>query len=218
MAGGIGRTFLRLQPEPILFYDRVRIMDPDHFFTPKKFQFTVPVSPENVKLNTSLSNAPSPRTLPRSLSRTSNDEDRRLGGNSQEGLVKVKKLLIQRTSSSEGRKAPSKPVDWEWEYAQEQVGAYDIDSRRARIEKYREKRKSLTFRKVRYSARSNICQKRERVGGRFVKTNQIIRADSQALMHPDTVQRPAKQPKRAAETTDLETVAELMIGLSKSMS
>jgi len=207
------------------------------FSTPKKKFANAPTSPENSRFS-STSNAPSPRTLPRSLSRSSEDEERRIRGNSSSSaisglssysvtssstsdweIVNNKSLSAhashQNENNNNSKRIALRPPDWNWEYSSDRIGIYDLPSRRARIEKYREKRRHLTFRQVRYSARSNICQKRERVGGRFVKTDRVIRADTQALMHPEAVLRTNK--KKLNDKTELKSVAELMVELSKGL-
>jgi len=198
---------------------------------------STPTSPETGKiltLNQTATNAPSPRYLPRAVSRSS-DEERQLKTQqltnsqiSQQNTKKNQKINEDYDNDNEvhgspnissfvQQQQPSSSTKYRnivWEYSSDRVGIYDLPARRARIEKYREKRRNLTFRKVRYSARSNICQKRERVGGRFVKTTHVIRADTQALMHPEAVLR--SKLKKINDGSELSSVAEMMVGLSKS--
>jgi hypothetical protein len=176
-----------------------------------------PSSPDNARLATH-ANAPSPRAVPRAVSRSSHDDHRRFedGSNSSSansvGDVDDKKLDLGKSVSE---KLKFKPPDYKWEYSGDRVGIYDLSSRKERIQRYREKRLHLCFRQVRYSARSNICQKRERVGGRFVKTDRVIRADTEALMHPEAVLRTTQ--KRQQERFELASVAEAIVRLREKV-
>jgi len=184
--------------------------------------FHSPQSPENAKSLGSYVKAPSPRALPRSVSRTSDESLVRRSLEVQPSSFDLNDEELSEPSVAEEAKPRlvTRDPSWQWEYSSDRVGVYDIASRRVRIARYRERRKQLSFHKVRYSARSNICQKRQRVGGRFVKTEQIIRADREALMHPNAPLRTSKKSSSSSSPDDasLVAVAELMVELSQRLA
>ena len=168
-----------------------------------------------------LANAPPPKPLPRSISRSSSEE---LSGSSRKQSSSDFDPLIQNDSAIKSPRSDlthtPKSKQFEWKYSCDQIGIYDIEERRLRIEQYRQKRKQLNFHQVRYYTRSNICQKRQRVGGRFVKTATIIRADrpSQEAGRSrlgSTSSSSADTLKSENADTDLSLVAETMLRMSR---
>lgn len=163
-----------------------------------------------------LANAPSPKALPRSFSRSSGeDATSRLPFTE---VMQNKELLLPSAFLKQEKQATA---PYEWDYSSDFIGAYSVAERRKRIERYRKKRKELNFRQVRYFTRANICQKRERVGGRFVKTAEVIRADK-------TAREKDKSPKFTRQKisancqadqmrldTDVSLIAETMLRMSR---
>jgi hypothetical protein len=96
-----------------------------------------------------------------------------------------------------------------WEYSSDHVGDYDIPSRTARLERYQTKRKELTFRKVRYAARSEICLQRKRVGGRFVtSTEEKDALTTSSTTPPPRINTTTNINKRTKRVSEDEEVSE----------